>query len=143
MLLLASIMEEIIWSPECVFLPYAASQLAVSVKRYNSFWIISVLSFKSMLNKYWDFDKLFCAYTSPLFILLVELPQNMSLKWKWKDTDSIRLEGRKELGGIAKSSLHRGYVSPDELVSLDSSQIYPVYNQCSLPNYTTYCQTLY
>lgn len=66
---------------------------------------------------------------SPLFILLVELPQNISLSRKWENTASVRLTRGKRMRRDCKCCLNRGCdMFPAELTSLDSSHKYPVYS---------------
>ena len=131
-------------APECVFLLSVPLQLAVSVKSYKFLQVISGLSFKIRLNKYWDFIKLFYAYIFALFILLVEHPQNTSLSWNWENTVSVRVtRGKKEWNGIAKSSFHRGYdMSLDELMFRDSCQKYPIYSTLTTSLYYSLPDTI-
>lgn len=131
-------------APECVFLLSVPLQLAVSVKSYKFLQVISGLSFKIRLNKYWDFIKLFYAYIFPLFILLVEHPQNTSLSWNWENTGSVRVtRGKKEWNGIAKCSFYRGYdMSLDELMFQDSCQKYPIYSTLTTSLYYSLPDTI-
>lgn len=69
--------------------------------RDNSLWIISVLSFKSRLNKHWGFIKLFCDYISPLFVLFCRVFTKYIIQLKaWRHKLLRLTRGKEEWKGI-------------------------------------------